>query len=138
MRDSDPPSKGLPQPKFNLRQPRGLENGLLGVTSHPQDLTRQQAARAKGGRPLTRAKYQLEAENLPTARTDTAAPVVILKPLVGLVALMPRGPMVYGCGTCTPVPVPATVGIVMIAVEPSEIVTAPAAVEAGKTVTLSR
>ena len=57
MRDSDPPSKGLPQPKFNLRQPRGLENGLLGVTSHPQDLTRQQAARAKGGRPLTRAKY---------------------------------------------------------------------------------
>ena len=52
MRDSDPPSVRLPQLKFNLRQPRGLEKGLLGVTSHPGAYTRQQAARhasASGG-----------------------------------------------------------------------------------------
>ena len=68
---------------------------------------------------------------------ETAEPVVILKPVLALVALMPRGTE-YGGGHTVPVPVPATVGILTIAVEPSRIVTAPAAVDAGMIVTLSR
>jgi hypothetical protein len=65
---------------------------------------------------------------------ETAAPVVILKPVLALVALMPRG-IEYGAGHTVPVPVPARVGIVTIAVEPSRIETAPAAVLAGMMVT---
>ena len=44
---------------------------------------------------------------------ETAAPVVILNPVLALVARMPRGTE-YGCGTDTPVPVPATVGMLTI------------------------
>ena len=39
------------------------------------------------GNPLAPSSNQFE--NLPTAITDTEAPVVILKPVVGLVARMP-------------------------------------------------
>ena len=46
------------------------------------------ARRLKGGNnPLAPSSNQFE--NLPTARHDTAAPVVILKPVLALVARMP-------------------------------------------------